>query len=69
MPSGHPKTMENKLPSPPLPAWERIRVRAVRWTTGICEGDGDNALAGCVVVITTEDGASVGDRRDLRLER
>ena len=31
MASGHPKTMENKLPSPlPLPAWERVRVRAAR---------------------------------------
>jgi hypothetical protein len=32
MSCARPKTMENELPSPmPLPAWERVRVRAARW--------------------------------------
>jgi hypothetical protein len=38
------ETMESKRPSPvPLPAWERVRVRAARWfTSGILEGEHTN---------------------------
>jgi hypothetical protein len=50
MSCARPKTMESKLPSPvPLPAWERVRVRAARLLrSGIFEGAASQALGSSI---------------------